>query len=93
MTALDVAAALEGTPEWVAAAVERLAASEGESDPLVIAGRQVAASLDAIPRDAVLVTEDALAAALHRAWPSRRNTASSVGLSAAAIFAALRTAP
>jgi alkylhydroperoxidase/carboxymuconolactone decarboxylase family protein YurZ len=51
------------------------------------------ASLDAIPDGAVLVTEETLAAAIHRAWPYRRNTATASALSAASILAALRSEP
>lgn len=48
-------------------------------------------TLDAIPGGAVLVTEETLAAAIHRAWPDRRSTATGSALSAASILAALRT--
>lgn len=93
MTGVDIKAALDGAPAFVADAVEHLALSLGETHPTVVAGRRIMASLDAIPDGAVLVTEETLAAALHRAWPSRRITASGLTLSAATILAALRAEP
>ena len=42
---------------------------------------------------AMLVTEESLAAAIHRAFPARRNTESGLVLTAAVILAALRTEP
>jgi hypothetical protein len=90
MTA-EIKAALEGAPEFVAFAVEQLASSLGDTDPMVVAGRRVMTELDAIPEGAVWVTEETLAAAIHRAWPFRRNTPSTLGLSAALLIAALRT--
>ena len=69
MTGVDVKAALDGAPEFVAYAVEHLASSLGETHPTVVAGRRIMASLDAIPDGAVLVAEEMLAAAIHRAWP------------------------
>jgi len=93
MTGVEIKAVLDGAPEFVACAVEHLALTLGEAHPTVEAGRRVMASLDAIPDGAVLVTEETLAAAIYRAWPSRRNTASVRRLSAASILAALRTEP
>jgi hypothetical protein len=93
MKGVEIKAALDGAPEFVADAVEHLALSIGETHPTVVAGRRIMASLDAIPDGAVLVTEETLAAALHRAWPYRRNTATATGLSAALILAALRAEP
>lgn len=93
MAAVEIKAALDGALEFIADAVEHLASSLGETHPTVVAGRRIMSSLDALPDDAVLVTEQTLAAALHRAWPSRRNTGSGLGLSAALIFAALRAEP
>jgi hypothetical protein len=90
MTGVDIQAALDGAPEFVADAVERLTVSLGETHPTVLLGRRVMASLVALPQDAVLVTEESLAAAMHRAWPFRRNTPTNLGLSAALILAALR---
>jgi hypothetical protein len=78
MTGVEIKAALDGAPEFVAYAV---------------AGRRIMASLDAIPDGAVLVTEETLAAAIHRAWPYRPRTASGLALSAASILAALRAEP
>ena len=75
MTGVDIKAVLDGVPEFVADAVERLALSLGATHPAVVAGRRIMVSLDAIPDGAVLVTEEALAAAIHRAWPHRRSTA------------------
>jgi hypothetical protein len=93
MTGVEIKAVLDGAPEFIAYAVEHLASSLGETHPTVVVGRRIMASLDAIPDGAVLVTEETLAAAIHRAWPSRRNTASVRRLSAASILAALRTEP
>ena len=93
MTGVEVKAALDGAPEFVAEAVEHLASCLGETHPTVLAGRRVIASLDAIPEGAVLVTEETLAAAIHRAWPYRQKTASGLALSAASILAALRADP
>jgi len=93
MTGVEIKAQLEGTRAFVADAVEHLAASLGEAHPTVVAGRRVMASLDALPDDAAVVTEETLAAALQRAFPSRRNTPSASALSAATILAALRTVP
>ena len=90
MTGADIRATLDGAPEFVAYAVEHLASSLGETHPTVVAGRRIMASLDAIPDGAVLVTEETLAAAIHRAWPYRPRTASGLVLSAASILAALR---
>ena len=90
MTGVDIEAALDGAPEFVAYAVEHLASSLGETHPTVVAGRRIMASLDAIPDGAVLVTEETLAAAIHRVWPYRPRTASGLALSAASILAALR---
>lgn len=91
MTDIDIRAALDGARDFVAEAVEHLSSSLGEADPTVLAGRRVMASLAAIPDDAALVTEESLAAAMQRAFPTRRNTASNVSLSAATILAALRS--
>jgi hypothetical protein len=93
MKGVEIKAALEGAPEFVASAVEHLALCLGETHPTVAAGRRIMASLDAIPADAVLVTEETLAAAIHRAWPYRQKTASGLALSAASILAALRAGP
>lgn len=93
MARVEVKAALHGAPEFVAFAVEHLALSLGQTHPTVEAGRRIMASLDAIPDGAVLVTEETLAAAIHRAWPYRRNTATGSLLSAAVILAALRDEP
>ena len=93
MTGVDIKAALDGAPEFVAYAVEHLASSLGETHPTVLAGRRIMASLDAIPDGALLVTEETLAAAIHRAWPYRRNTGTRLVLSAASILAALRAEP
>ncbi len=93
MTGVEIKAALDGAPEFVAYAVEHLALSLGESHPTVVAGRRISASLEAIPEGAVLVTEETLAAAIHRAWPYRPKTASGLVLSAASILAALRAQP
>ena len=90
MAGVDVKTTLDGAPEFVAEAVEHLASSLGETHPTVMAGRRVMASLDAIPDGAVLVTEEMLAAAIHRAWPYRRNTPTDSILAAASILAALR---
>ena len=93
MPGVEVTAALDGAPEFIAFAVEHLALSLGETHPSVVAGRRIMASLDAIPDGAVLVTEETLAAAIHRAWPYRIKTASGLALSAASILAALRAEP
>jgi lysozyme family protein len=93
MTGVEIKAALDGAPEFVAYAVEQLALSLGETHPKVVLGRRVMAALDAIPADAALVTEETLAAAIHRAWPYRPRTASGLALSAASILAALRAGP
>ena len=93
MTGVEIKAALDGAPEFVAYAVEHLASCRGETHPTVAAGRRIMASLDAIPDGAVLVTEETLAEAIHRAWPYRRKTATGSVLSAASILAALRTEP
>jgi hypothetical protein len=93
MAAVDANVALDGVQEFVADAVERLALSLGGTHPTVVAGRRIMASLDAIPDDAVLVTEETLGAAIRRAWPSRRNTPAGSLLSAASILAALRSQP
>ena len=93
MPAVEIKTALDGAPEFVAYAVEHLASSLGETHPRVVAGRRIMASLDAIPKGAVLVTEESLAAAIHRAWPSGRMTARGLALSAASILAALRAEP
>ena len=93
MTGVEIRAALDGAPEFVADAVDHLALSLGEAHSTVVAGRRIMASLDAIPSGALLVTEATLAAAIHRAWPSRRNTAKGLGLSAASLLAALLAEP
>ena len=93
MSQLEIRAALDGAPGFVADAVAHLTVCLGQDHPTVVAGRRIVASLDAIPDGAVLVTEETLAAALQRAFPSRRNTATGAGLSAAVILAALRTEP
>jgi hypothetical protein len=93
MAGVEVKAALDGAPEFVADAVEHLALCLGETDPTVAVGRRIMASLDAIPAGAVLVTEETLAAAIRRAWPYRQKTSSGLALSAASILAALRTEP
>jgi hypothetical protein len=90
MAGVEIKAVLDGAPEFVAYAVEHLALSLGDAHPTVAAGRRIMASLDAIPDGAVLVTEETLAAAIHRAWPYRRNTGTAAALSAASILAALR---
>jgi hypothetical protein len=90
MSAVDIDAVLDGTPEFVAFAVEQLASSLGDEHPRVAEGRRALAALDVIPRSAVLVTEESLAAALRRAWPSGRNSPTGLALSAAVILAALR---
>lgn len=93
MTGVEIKATLDGAPEFVAYAVEHLAASLGETHPTVVVGRRIMASLDAIPHGAVLVTEETLAVAIHRAWPYRRKTATGSVLAAASILAALRAEP
>ena len=92
MTSVEIKTALDGAPEFIAAAVEHLATCLGENDPAVAQGRRAMAALDSVPDGALLVTEESLTAALHRAFPSRRNTESGAALSAATILAALRTA-
>ena len=91
MTGVEMKAALDGAPEFVAEAVEHLASCLGETHPTVLAGRRIMASLDAIPEGSVLMTEETLAAAIHRAWPYRQRTTSGLALSAASILAALRS--
>jgi hypothetical protein len=91
--AADAGTALGGAQEFVDRAVEHLAACLGETHPLVGEGRRVGHSLAAIPADALLVTQESLAAAMQRAFPYRQRTASGVTLSAATILAALRTDP
>ncbi len=93
MSRVELNTALDGVPEFVADAVEQLAASLGDSHPTVLAGRRATAALAAIPGDAVMVTEATLAAAFNRAWPVRRNSATQSALSAALILAALRADP
>lgn len=93
MSGVEIEAALDGAPEFVATAVEHLSSCLGETHPTVLAGRRIMASLDAIPEGAVLVTEEKLAGAIHRAWPYRQKTASGLALSAASILAALRAEP
>jgi hypothetical protein len=93
MAGVQVTTALDEAPAFVAAAVEHLAACLGETHPTVVAGRRFMASLAAIPDGAVLVTEEALAVAIHRVWPFRRSTATVERLSAASLLAALRTGP
>jgi hypothetical protein len=89
--AADVRTASGGAQEFVDRAVEHLAACLGETHPPVGEGRRVGHSLAAIPADALLVTQESLAAAMQRAFPHRQRTASGVTLSAATILAALRT--
>jgi len=93
MTGVEIKAALDGAPELVADAVAHLALSLGATHPTVVAGRPIMVSLDAIPEGAVLVTEEALTAAIHRAWPYCPRTASGLGLSAALILPAIRAGP
>jgi hypothetical protein len=93
MRGVEIRAALDGAPEFVAEAVEHLASCLGETHPTVLAGRRIMASLEAIPEGSVLVTEETLATAIHRAWPYRQKTASGLALSAASILAALRAEP
>ena len=93
MTAIEIETALDEAPKFIAEAVGVLVMSLGENDPLVLAGRRVLASLEAIPKGSILVTEASLTAAIHRAFPARRNTDSASALTAATILAALRTAP
>jgi hypothetical protein len=90
MSEVELKQALSGVPEFVAFAVEQLRSSLGEAHPQVAAGRAAMASLEAIPNGAMLVTEETLAAAMHRVWPLRRNTQAGLAVSAAAILAALR---
>jgi hypothetical protein len=89
---VEVREVLDGAPEFVAEAVVQLSARLGDAHPTVVAGRRVMAALEAVPEGAVLVTEETLAAAIHRAWPYRPRTASGLALSAASIIAALRAA-
>ena len=49
MRAVEIKAALDGAPEFVAEAVEHLASCLGETHPTVLLGRRTMASLDAIP--------------------------------------------
>jgi hypothetical protein len=91
MSGVDIKADLEGAPEFVAWALEQLAPGLGESDPMIETGRRVKAALNAIPDGAVLVTEERLARAVHRAWPLRRNTDATNAANAALLIAALRT--
>ena len=93
MAGVEFKSVLDGALEFVADAVEQLASSLGQSHPTVAEGRRIMASLAAIPQDAVLVTEETLAAAIHRAWPTRRNSSTGLVLSAASILAALREEP
>lgn len=93
MPEVEIKTVLDGAPEFVADAVGHLSSCLGEAHPTVVAGNRIMASLDAIPDDAVLVTEETLAAAIDRAWPFGRNTAKNLTLSAALILAALRTEP
>ncbi len=93
MAGVEFKTALAGAPEFLADVVEQLASSLGQSHPTVTEGRRIIASLAVIPEDAVLVTEESLAAAIHRAWPTRRNSSTGLTLSAASILAALRAEP
>ena len=93
MSAVEIRAVLDEAHAFVADAVGLLASTLGETHPTVVTGRRVMASLEAIPGDAVLVTEETLAAAFHRAWPYRRNTPTGSALSAAVLLAALRAEP
>ncbi len=69
MSQLEIRAALDGAPEFVADAVAHLAVCLGQDHPTVVAGRRIMASLDAFPDGAVLVTEESLAAALQQRLP------------------------
>ncbi|MFI5227018.1 MAG: hypothetical protein ACHQ3P_10115 [Candidatus Limnocylindrales bacterium] len=91
MTLIEIETALDGAPEFNAGAVGVLVTTLGEDDPMVLAGRRILASLEAIPKGSVLVTEASLATAIHRAYPARRNTESASALTAATILAALKT--
>ena len=93
MAGVEFKTVLAGAQEFLADAVEHLALRLGQSHPTIAEGRRIMASLAAIPEDAVLVTEESLAAAIHRAWPTRRNSSSALTLSAASILAALRAEP
>lgn len=90
MTEIEIKAVLDGAHEFIASVVEKLASSLGETHPTVAQGRRIMASLATIPEGAVLVTEESLAAAIHRAWPYRPRTPNALALSAASIIAALR---
>jgi len=92
MTGIEIDTALDGAPEFITEAIGELARTHGEAHPMVLAGRRILASLEAIPEGAVLVTEATLAAAIYRAFPARRNTETGSALTAATILAALRTA-
>ena len=81
------------TRGFVAEAVRLLASELGADHPTVAAGRRVLDALDAMPGDAVVVTADALARAIQRAFPARRNTGVNAELTAATILAALRERP
>jgi len=75
---------------FVAAAVSHLEPELGSDHPTVVAGRRVLEALESLPGDAIMVTGEDLATAIHRAFPARRNTASNADLTAATILAALR---
>ena len=89
--AIEFGRALDGAPGFIAEAVAELAKTRGEDDELVRTGGRILASLEAIPDDALVTTEADLAAAIHKAYPDRRNTASAATLTAAVIIAALKT--
>ena len=93
MTDLDLRSLLSDAHEFVDSATELLASNLGDTHPAVIEGRRIRSMLDALPGGAVLVTEETLAKAIHRAWPYRRTSASNLGLSAATLLAALRAGP
>jgi hypothetical protein len=93
MALIHIETALDGAPGYIAEAVDVLIGTVGEEDRLVADGRRILASLGAIPPGSFLVTEASLAAAIHRAYPARRNTESASALTAATILAALRTSP
>ena len=78
------------TRDFVAEAVRLLASELGADHPTVAAGRRVLEALESLPGDAIVVTGEDLATAIHRAFPARRNTASNADLTAATILAALR---
>lgn len=88
----DLDAALVEASDFVTEAIEHLEATLGEDHPTVEAGRRVLAGLAEIPDGAMLVTEESLAAAIHRAFPARRNTGVNATLTAATILAAIRSA-